>query len=167
MSFWYLIQAKPKQESRAVEHLENQGVECFYPTIELDKIIRGRRQKVVEPLFANYIFIRLDEDDKAWSKIRSTRGVRDFVRFGLQMAKVPQKLIDSVRNDLSDVDSDVIETNAPKSGEKVKIIEGAFKDFEGVFKTNNGDERSIILLNVLNKLIEMDLSNKQVVKLTK
>ncbi|WP_251360164.1 transcription/translation regulatory transformer protein RfaH [Kangiella sp. TOML190] len=165
MTSWYLIQAKPKQQAKAKEHLDNQGIENFYPTIEIEKIIRGKRQKVLEPLFANYIFVRLDDEAIGWSKIRSTRGVRDFVRFGSQVAKVPEPLIESIKQDVSSLTAESIESNVPKVGEKVKITDGVFKDLEGIYKAKNGEERSIILLTVLNKVTELEILNTQVAKL--
>ncbi len=167
MSQWYLIQAKPKQEARAKEHLENQGVECFYPTIEIEKIVRGKRQKRLEPLFHNYIFIKLDDADSAWSKIRSTRGVRDFVRFGKDIAKVPVLLIKKIKKDTANFDPDTLESNVPKPGDKVRVTEGAFKDLEGIYRTKNGEERSIILLDLLSQSVEIEVSNRDVIKVEK
>lgn len=161
---WYLIQSKPKQQLRAIEQLENQGVSCFCPMITIEKVIRGKRQSVSEPLFSNYLFIELSSDDINWSKIRSTRGVRDFVRFGTEVAKVPKSLIEQVRIDTADIDPNVIDSNAPKSGEKVKVTEGVFKGLEGIYKAKNGEERSFVLLNILNKPVSMDISNKDMHK---
>ena len=38
---WYVLQHKPAQGDRAVLHLQNQGVACFYPKIEVEKIKGG------------------------------------------------------------------------------------------------------------------------------
>ncbi len=165
MSHWYLIHTKPKQELRAKEHLENQGINCYLPIMSVEKVLRGKRQEVEEVMFKNYIFIELEHDDGNWSKVRSTRGVRDFVRFGLKVAKVPLSVINQLHNQLQSLDLKIIQTNAPKVGEKVKVTDGAFKDLEGIFQTKNGDERSIILLNILNNSVEMDISNQDVIKL--
>ncbi len=167
MSHWYLIQAKPKQQLRAKENLENQEIECFYPTIELEKIVRGRRQMVNEPLFSNYIFIKLSDEDINWSKIRSTRGVRDFVRFGVEVAKVPEQLIQQLKVDTDAIDSKTLETNAPREGDKVIITKGAFKDFEGIYQSACDEERSIILLNILSKTIKIQVADQDVTKVEK
>lgn len=165
MSSWYLIASKPKQEFRAKENLENQGVKVFLPTIELQKVIRGKRQMVTEALFPNYLFIQLEDGDATWSKIRSTRGVRDFVKFGLKVPKVPKLIVSQLSQNLPEVDISAIKSSAPEKGQKVKVLEGAFKDLEGVFKKANGEERSIIMLNILHKFVEIDLANTNVIKL--
>ena len=58
---WYAVHTKPKQENRALENLQNQGFECFLPLLEVEKIRRGKVQKVVEPMFSRYLFIQLNE----------------------------------------------------------------------------------------------------------
>ena len=60
MQAWYLLYCKRGQLERAQEHLERQAVNCLMPTIELEKIVRGKRTTVSEPLFPNYLFIELD-----------------------------------------------------------------------------------------------------------
>ncbi|NVK20934.1 MAG: transcription/translation regulatory transformer protein RfaH [Kangiellaceae bacterium] len=162
---WYLVHCKAKQELRAQEHLANQGVESYLPTIELEKIIRGKRKQLTEALFPNYIFIRLNTNGQGWSTIRSTRGVRDFVKFAGVPAKVPAQLLQTLQ--LMDKGAVKVKSNAPKSGEKVQIIEGPFKDLEGVYKNSSGEMRSIVLLNVLGKITELELANSAVIKLEK
>ncbi len=71
---WYLLKTKVREEERAQAHLENQDFEVYCPMIKE----KGRSV----PLFAGYLFIRLDiKDLPTYHKIRSTRGVSEFVRF--------------------------------------------------------------------------------------
>ena len=71
---WYLLKTKVREELRAQEHLENQNFEVYCPIIKE----KGKSS----PLFAGYLFIRLDiKDLPSYHKIRSTRGVSGFVRF--------------------------------------------------------------------------------------
>ncbi|MBD3652408.1 transcription/translation regulatory transformer protein RfaH [Kangiella sp.] len=159
---WYLIHSKPRQEFRAEEHLKNQKISCVLPLIEVEKIIRGKRQKVSEPLFPGYLFVELQTDGQDWSKIRSTRGVRDFVRFGGVPGRVPPAVLEHLK--LIDTTQTKLETNAPITGDKVVITDGPFKDLEGVFKISNGEERSIVLLTILGKVTEMELENTKLKK---
>lgn len=159
---WYLINSKPRQELRAEEHLKNQEINCILPLIEMEKIIRGKRQSISEPLFPGYLFVELQTNGRDWSKIRSTRGVRDFVRFGGVPGRVPDSVLEHLQ--ILDITNTSIETNAPKTGDKVVITDGPFKDLEGVFKISNGEERSIVLLTILGKATEMELENNKLRK---
>ena len=60
MKRWYLLYCKRGDQKRAQQHLENQGVECFYPQIDVKKVVRGKEKQVKEPLFPSYIFVRFD-----------------------------------------------------------------------------------------------------------
>lgn len=159
---WYLINSKPKQERRAEEHLKNQEINCVLPIIGVEKIIRGKRQKVIEALFPGYLFVELQTNGQDWAKIRSTRGVRDFVRFGGVPGRVPDSVLEHLQ--LLDATYAQPETNAPSTGDKVVITEGPFKDLEGIFKISNGEERSIVLLTILGKVTEMELENTKLRK---
>ncbi|WP_426917536.1 transcription termination/antitermination NusG family protein, partial [Serratia bockelmannii] len=55
MESWYLLYCKRGQLLRAQEHLERQQVNCLSPIITLEKIVRGKRIAVSEPLFPNYL----------------------------------------------------------------------------------------------------------------
>jgi transcriptional antiterminator RfaH len=43
--------------------------------------------KKIVVLFPGYLFIQLDEKLENWSPIRSTKGVQNFVKFGLNFAQ--------------------------------------------------------------------------------
>lgn len=57
MKRWYLLYCKRGDQKRAQQHLENQGVECFYPQIDVKKVVRGKEKQVKEPLFLSLIHI--------------------------------------------------------------------------------------------------------------
>ncbi|HCJ30844.1 MAG TPA: transcription/translation regulatory transformer protein RfaH, partial [Pseudomonas sp.] len=78
---WYLVQCRVRQDERAEENLTRQGYECLRPTITRERLLRGRRQSVVESLFPGYLFIRLGAEAD-WGPLRSTRGVLRVVGFG-------------------------------------------------------------------------------------
>lgn len=78
MQAWYLLYCKRGQLQRAQEHLERQSVNCLMPTIALEKIIRGKRTMVSEPLFPNYLFIEFDPEVIHTTTISATRGVKQL-----------------------------------------------------------------------------------------
>lgn len=160
---WYLVHCKPRQENRAQENLENQLINSFFPTFSLEKIIRGKRCPVEEALFPGYLFVELPINGELWSKIRSTRGVRDFVKF----AGIPAKISDELLQQLKVIDEEVVEkaeSNTPKMGERIRITSGPFKDLEGVFEIADGEQRSIVLLNLLGKQSKLGVLNTEIEK---
>jgi len=93
MKNWHLLMTKPREDERAQAHLQNQDYEIFRPLIRRYKIKQGKQVATLEPLFPRYIFIRLDDVLSNWSKIRSTRGVAQLVRFSDHPAIVPDIIV--------------------------------------------------------------------------
>ncbi|MEF1221101.1 transcription/translation regulatory transformer protein RfaH, partial [Photobacterium damselae] len=93
MKGWYLLYCKRSEQERAVINLGRQGVECYYPQVRIDKIVRGKKQEVLEPLFPSYVFVYFDPEQVSYTSVRSTRGVADFIRRGSIPQLVQQDLI--------------------------------------------------------------------------
>ncbi|WP_198411192.1 transcription/translation regulatory transformer protein RfaH [Marinimicrobium alkaliphilum] len=149
MSAWYLVQCKPREAERAQEHLQNQNFDCFLPMHPMMRKRSGKFCRVVEPLFPYYLFINLDEFSN-WRVIRSTRGVARVVSFNGQPQIVSDEIIEGLKRQCAQLDG-----SAPEpiftSGERVMITEGCFKDLEAIVQTARGDERVVLLLNLLNR----------------
>jgi len=144
-SNWYLIQTKPRQESRAEEHLIRQHFECFRPIKPVVESARKPRKLLEEELFPGYLFIRMDQAD-SWYPIRSTRGVCRIVAFGGAPCPVPPGLITQIRRRLA----------APEpqpsfnQGEQVVVRTGT-SELQAIFLSDDGEERAVILLNLLQR----------------
>lgn len=165
MSKWYVVLTKPKQEERAEEHLASQGGEVFLPRIGLEKVRKGKRAEVIEPLFPGYLFVNVEGCEQLIGRIRSTRGVRQLLRFSINPLEVDGSLIADLRSrcyQQKDKQSGSLEGNqmdfkqqAYKEGQKVEVTSGPFKDYQAIFKQFDGEARAIILLNLLNQQQEL------------
>lgn len=143
---WYLLQCKARQEQRAEEHLQRQGVETFLPLYSGEKIRRGKRCTVTEPLFQGYLFMRFSQREANWRPIRSTRGVTRVVSFNNAPLPVPEGLVDSLK-----VQSATAATvKVLSAGDSVQIKHGPFRELDAVFCAYDGEERAIILLNIMH-----------------
>jgi transcriptional antiterminator RfaH len=143
---WYLIHCKPRQDERALENLERQEFECFRPTRRVDKVLSGRRREVVESLFPSYLFIHLDSVNDNWRPVCSTRGVNRIVRFNEQPTPVADSLIENIRRR---VEAAPVKETYLKPGDRVVVSDGGFANVEAIFVSDDGDERVMLLLNIL------------------
>lgn len=144
---WYLIQCKPRQEVRAEQNLRIQNFSCYCPQHMVEKIHRGKKTVIQQPLFPGYLFINLCKLSDNWHAIRSTRGVLRLVTFANEPLPVADAIIDDIQARLSRVASQPLF----KEGMPVAITEGPFRDLNAVFCRADGEERAIILLNLLNR----------------
>ena len=145
MDSWYVVQTKPRQEFRAWGHLSNQGFRCVLPTLQAEKIRRGKRVFVNEPLFARYLFIEFGAADTRWSVLRSTCGVSRLVAFGGVPATLPPGWIEALQNQA------VAPRRLFEPGERVVVTQGPFSGLEGIYQMPDGDSRAIVLLELLSK----------------
>lgn len=161
---WFLLQTKSRDEWRALDNLHNQNITTYCPTIEVDKIVRGKRQRLTEVLFPGYIFVQLNEQSPSFTSIRSTRGVAKFVSFGNTPCVVPNALISMIQQQC---DSNDTLTNhaAPQAGDVVEINEGAFKGMQAVFNQPDGERRSIVLVTVMSQQVPISVGNQHITKL--
>ncbi len=154
MKNWYLIQTKPQQEQIASQNLSNQNYTIFYPKA----IIKGK----TVPLFPRYLFIELDDKSQNWTPIRSTKGVANFVRFGLTFAKVPNKIINMIRIQQQQTIEKMINIYSHQKGDMVEIQTGAFKGQQAIFQNYNSNDRIAILLKIIGQHQEIVLNENEV-----
>ncbi|MDV7104069.1 transcription/translation regulatory transformer protein RfaH [Vibrio sp. TH_r3] len=162
MKRWYLLYCKRGDLERAKAHLENQGVECYYPVVEIEKVVRGKRKKVVEPLFASYMFVQFDyEQGPSFTTIRSSRGVVDFIRQGTSPLEVNAQLVAEIK---------VCEQNTvvqrsdqlPEKGQEVRITQGQFEGIEAIYKEADGDKRSVLLITLMSQTVPVSVDNSNI-----
>ena len=157
MRNWYLIKTKTRQENIAIQNLKNQEYSTYCATVKIDN------KHVV--LFPGYIFIHLDNKKENWSPIHSTKGVVNFVRFGLNFAQVPDNVIEFLKaNQL--INKEKLENlNQFKSGDKVQITDGVLKNCVAIFKSFKSDDRVILLMNLLGQQQSITIKQESVIGL--
>ncbi len=155
MKNWYLIKTKPQQESIATLNLANQGLNVFFPKT----VIKNK----TTPLFPGYLFIKLNDKTQNWTPIRSTKGVSNFVRFGLNFVKVPHQIIDLIRAQQQQTIDKIIDLSSHHQGDTVEIQTGAFRGQQAIFKNYNTKDRVIVLLNLIGQQQKITLDEREVV----
>ena len=130
---WYLLSLKyPRRWKEVSEKLEKEfGREnVWIPSQEVEKYIRGKKHKTVEPLFSGYAFLR----------------VSDFIKMSQQIKEDLQndvKLVNIGNGVVSDVEvretMQFVNNLEPKImsasfivGERARIKSGPFQNFEGM-----------------------------------
>lgn len=147
---WFVVYSKPRMESLAELNLRRQSYETYLPLVRLSRRRRGTLQKVIEPLFPRYLFIRMTAKQATLSPITSTRGVSNLVRFGQQVTWASDSLVNELRAEEDPVHGlHVFVEPDLMRGEKVRVLEGALAGFEAIFEASSGDTRVTILMDIL------------------
>jgi transcriptional antiterminator RfaH len=150
---WYLIHTKPFGEADAQSNLTRQGYHVYLPRLLQSVRRREGWRDTVSALFPRYVFLQLCEGEQSLGPVRSTVGVSDIVRFGSRYAIVPEQVIDELGS-RTDPDSGLHQLTIRgrlKSGTPVTITMGPLAGLEGVFEREAGEDRVLLLLQLLGQ----------------
>jgi transcriptional antiterminator RfaH len=155
MKNWYLIKTKPQQEVIATQNLTNQNFNVFFPKA----VINNK----TTPLFPSYLFIQLDDKIQNWTPIRSTKGVSNFVRFGLSFAKVPNQIINLIKTQQQQTIEKMINICSHHKGDYLEIQTGVFKGQQAIFQNYNSSDRVTVLLKLIGQQQAITLDQREVI----
>ena len=152
----------PRAEVKAVVHLARQGFETYLPRY-LKKRRHARRVETVEaPLFPS-LSVRCGRyGDAAVALISSTFGVTHLVCNGDDPAPIADDIIDALR-DREDETWAHSSSRAPSfaTGDKVRLLDGAFVDCIGLFEGMKDIERVSVLLDLLGRKVRVLLDARR------
>ena len=153
-SRWYLLSTKSRSEKTAYDNLNNQGHETFLPTLT--------HTNNPKALFPGYIFVK-PRLGSSYVSIKSTRGVKQFIKFGDIFPGISESLIEFLRTRIEHFETLAMHQKKYQKGQIVSIENGPFKNFEAVFDAYDRDKNVFILLKFLEstqrvKLREADLN---------
>lgn len=149
---WYVLKTKPRQESRAVTHLQNQSIVTYCPWLI-------RKDGSREPLFTSYLFVQFESHQhfaESFTTVRSTRGIQQFVRYGDCWARAGQELIDLLRHR----ENGYRAVPLFQRDQDVMIQSGPFKGIEAVYLCPDGEQRAMVMLTILNRKTAIKIEEK-------
>ena len=139
---WYLLSTKSRSEKIAYDNLNNQGHETFLPILaQINK---------PKALFPGYIFVK-PRLGSSYVSIKSTRGVKQFIKFGDIFPGISESLIEFLRTRIEHFEILAKHQKKYQNGQIVYVENGPFKDFEAVFDAYGQDQNFFILLKFLEK----------------
>ena len=162
---WYVVNTISGHEYKVKEKLENRinsmdlGANIFRVVVPEQKEIEykdGVKKEKVKKMFPGYVLVEMIMSDEAWFIVRNTQGVTGFIGSSGKGAKpiplLPQE-VDRVLGAMGmsriDISKDI------QVGNKVKIMDGPFKDMIGKIADVNMKEQK---LNVLVDLFGQETS---------
>ncbi len=154
---WYCLRAKSRNERLTSQWLRTEaGVEVFCPFVKFERARRSGRLWVTEAMFPGYVFARFGYIDQH-RLVRSTRGVMKIVGFGGLPSVVPDDVISSLRESVSDSETITIESGIAV-GEEVSVVTGPFMGIRAlVTRVMPAKQRIAVLLEVLGMEREVEV----------
>jgi len=155
---WYVVHAYSNFENKVKQALEErvkrEGLEQYFgkilvPTEEVVEMRMGQQRKSERKFFPGYVLVQMELTDETWHLVKDVPRVLGFIGgTSDRPAPISEKEAMSI---LSRVEDGV---NKPRPkvlfevGEVVRVIDGPFKDFNGVVEEVNY-EKSKLKISVL------------------
>ena len=154
MKFWFVATYKINEIKIVETNLRNQSFDYYLPKIVTKKYNRNFKE---EAMFPGYIFINTDIDK--CSSLRYTRGIKDIIRFGENIAQISDEEIKSIN--LAEKSSRLEPmVHEIQIGQEVSIVNGTFKGNMAKICSLPSKERVGILLHILGSTKKIDISEK-------
>ncbi len=156
---WYVLYTKPQKELYVYGLLtDREKLTAYLP--EVWQKFRGRVQK--RPLFPRYLFVQLDLDETAASRINHIPGAIRLVSFEGKPLPLRPGVVEALREEVERLNAaGGLPTQAFSKGDLVRLRSGPLAGMEAVFvKHLAPHDRAIILLRFLGQenQVEIDLS---------
>lgn len=132
---WYVLYTKPKNEKKVAKQLEEMGITVFCPLKTVVRQWSDRKRRVEEPLFSSYVFVKLDDKDRA--KVFDAVGVVRYLFWLGKPAIIQDDEIEILKKWLSK-DYKNIETQTYAPGTIINITEGPFMGQKAVLNEQRG-----------------------------
>ncbi len=155
---WYVAHTHPHAEAKATAHLNRQGFESYFPRYLKRRRHARRIETVAAPLFPRYLFVAVDRSAQRWRSIYSTVGVARLVSNGDDPSPVPDGIVEALKGREDSNGFIKLDQRPPfRAGDKIRVLDGAFTSFPGLFEGMAERERVAILLDLLGRKVRVVL----------
>jgi transcriptional antiterminator RfaH len=104
------------------------------------------------------VFVSFDPDAARWQAIRSTRGVIELIKNGLDPSPVPEFILSEIRAREDESGFVVLGNNLNLvRGDKFSIAAGPFAGHTAIFETQRDEQRVHALLSLLGREVHVQL----------
>jgi len=170
---WYAIHTYSGYEDNVARNLgqrvESLGFEdkIFSVVVPKEKKIRikgGKRETIEEKIYPGYVLVEMIVDDDSWYVVRNTPNVTGFIGAGTIPTPLSKDEVDSLMKRMG-VEEPKYQIDVVV-GDRVKITDGPFKDFDGkVSEVDEGKGRIKVLVTIFGRETPVELDFLQIKKL--
>jgi transcriptional antiterminator NusG len=170
---WYILKVQSNREDSIREALMRrvslQGMDRFFgdivvPKEQVTEFKGGKKRVVWRKLYPGYILVNMLLNDETWYLVRETGGIGDFTgSAGRPSPMLPQDVAKLLRKDEEQAaEAPKLKINF-KKGDRVKINEGTFENFEGeVEQIDEANGRVTVMLSIFGRSTPVDIEYWQI-----
>jgi len=170
---WYILKVQSNREDSISDTLERrirmQGLDRFFgkvvvPKEQVTEFKSGKKRVVSRKLYPGYILVNMILNDETWYLVRETGGIGDFTGSAGRPSPMLQADVDKLLNKSAAKPDEAprLKINF-KKGDRVKITEGTFENFEGeVEQIDEANGRVTVMLSIFGRSTPVDIEYWQI-----
>ncbi|MCL4526811.1 MAG: transcription termination/antitermination protein NusG [Gammaproteobacteria bacterium] len=172
---WYVVHAfsgfEKKVQAEIRERASREGLadkfgDILVPVEEVVEMRNGQKTNSQRMFYPGYVLVQMEMDDVTWHLVKSTPRVTGFV--GGSVGR-PHPLSDAETNAIMDRIKEGVGKPRPKfsfdAGEQVRVVDGPFKDFNGVVEEVNFEKSKLrVSVTIFGRSTPVELDFGQVEK---
>ena len=173
---WYSVSVLSNFEKKVAEQirhavqdagLEDQIEEVLVPTEEVIEIRRGKKVPTERRFMPGYVLVRMEMTDEGYHLVNSINRVTGFL--GPQGRPMPMRdaEVNQILNRVEEGEAVPRTLISFEVGEKVKVNDGPFEDFDGmVEEVDEDNQRLKVTVSIFGRATPVELEFTQVSKET-
>jgi len=171
---WYSVSVLSNFEKKVAEQirqavaeqgLEDQIEEVLVPTEEVIEVRRGKKVTAERRFMPGYVLVRMEMSDKGYHLINSINRVTGFL--GPQGRPMPMRdaEVNAILNRVQEGEEAPRTLISFEIGEKVKVNDGPFEDFDGMVEAVDEDNQRLkVSVSIFGRETPVELEYTQVTK---
>lgn len=170
---WYAIHTYSGYEDNVarnlIQRVESLGFEdkifnALVPKEKKIKIKAGKREVIEEKIYPGYVLVEMLVDDASWYVVRNTPNVTGFIGAGTVPTPLSREEVEQLMKRMG-VEEPKYQVDVVV-GERVKITDGPFKDFDGkVAEVDMEKGRVKVLVTIFGRETPVELDFLQIKKI--
>lgn len=171
---WYILHTysgfEEKVKTAMLERIKKAGQEEYFgeilvPTEQVVEMIKGSKKTSARKFFPGYILLNVDLNDETWHTVRGTPKVTGFVGNDQNPVALPDedasKIIGRVKDGALKPKPKVLY----ETGDKVRVIDGPFSNFQGIIDTVYPDKGRVkVMVTIFGRETPVELEFIQITK---
>ena len=153
---WYAVYVRSRYEKKVHQQLLERGFMSFLPLLETFKQWSDRKKRVSEPLFRGYVFVNIDIVRQKIA-VLDTEGIVKFIGIGRTPSVITLRDIEWLKKLVREPDAIQRHVLALPAGQRVKVLAGPFKDFEGVVVKQGRESRLVVFFESIMQGVEVTI----------
>lgn len=170
---WYILKVQSNREESIREGLRRRvaiaGLDYFFgdiiiPTEKVTEFKAGKRKVFKRKLYPGYLVVQMEITEETWFLVRETPGIGDFTgAAGHPTPMHPREVAAILAKQEEKADEAPKLKIAFRAGDRVKIKEGTFENFEGeVASIDETNGRVTVLINIFGRSTPVDIEYWQI-----